>query len=732
MSPFPSLLVPGTGPAPNHAVVLEHVRGTTQDPAVSLCAACGQENPPNARFCFACGQPLAGEDEARHEERRLVSVIFVDLVGFTSRAEQLDPEDVQALLRPYHDAVREEIESFGGVVEKFIGDAVVGMFGAPTAFGDDAERAVRAALAVRARVRLLDEADPQLDLKIRVAVNTGEALVVMNARAALGEAMVTGDVVNTAARLQSAAPIGGILVGEGTYRATRAAIVYEPAPAVNAKGKELPVPAWVALHEAHVPGERALAGALVGRVRELELLSGTWDRVASERTPQLVTVIGPAGVGKTRLGVEFAALVEARGGRIVRGRSLPYRESTAYAALGFQLKQLCGIFETDSVDAALQKLEDAVSTLLPPAESRSVTEHLAVLLGLDPSGTVADRESLFFSIRTFIEAVAADRPTMLLFEDLHWGDESLLDLVELLAARLRDLPILVVVLARPELLDVRPTWGGGLVAHSALQLRPLDSRDASELAAQRLTELGVGDRSGEATELAQLADGNPLFIEQLVAAVAETGEPEASLPTTIRELIAARLDALPAAERTVLLDAAVSGKVFWLGALERMTSNTSALSAALAELERRDLVGRDTVSAFEGDQQYSFNHVLVRDVAYELLPRARRQERHREMARFFEDSSGEFGEVGAALARHWRDAGDQGRAVDYFVTAAAAAERGWAKQRAAELYREAYGLVPEADGARRTELMRRLAIAEMASLHVLDARMLGLQGPAAG
>jgi hypothetical protein len=628
--------------------------------------------------------------------------------------------------------VREEIESFGGVVEKFIGDAVVGMFGAPTAFGDDAERAVRAALAVRERVRLLDDADPQLDLKIRVAVNTGEALVVMNARAALGEAMVTGDVVNTAARLQSAAPIGGILVGEGTYRATRAAIVYEPVPAVHAKGKELPVSAWVALHEAHVPGERALAGALVGRVRELELLSGTWDRVASERTPQLVTVIGPAGVGKTRLGVEFAALVEARGGRIVRGRSLPYRESTAYAALGFQLKQLCGIFETDSVDAALQKLEDAVSTLLPAAESRIVTEHLAVLLGLDPSGTVADRESLFFSIRTFIEAVAADRPTMLLFEDLHWGDDSLLDLVELLAARLRDLPILVVVLARPELLDARPTWGGGLVAHSALQLRPLDAHDASELAAQRLAELGVSERSGEAMELAQLADGNPLFIEQLVAAVAETGEPEASLPTTIRELIAARLDALPSTERTVLLDAAVSGKVFWRGALERMTPDTTALGAALAELERRDLVGRDTVSAFEGDQQYSFNHVLVRDVAYELLPRARRQERHREIARFLEDASGEFGEVGAALARHWRDAGDQGRAVDYFVTAAAAAERGWAKQRAAELYREAYGLVPEADGARRTELMRRLAIAEMASLHVLDARMLGLQGPEAG
>ena len=416
----------------------------------------------------------------------------------------------------------------------------------------------------------------------------------------------------------------------------------------------------------------------------------------------------------------------------MRGRSLPYRESTAYAALGFQLKQLCGIFENDSVESAQQKLEGAVSTLLPPAESRSVTEHLAVLLGLDPSGTVADRESLFFSIRTFIEAVATDRPTMLVFEDLHWGDESLLDLVELLAARLRDLPILVVVLARPELLDVRPTWGGGLVAHSAIQLRPLDARDASELAAQRLTELGFGERAGEATELAQLADGNPLFIEQLVAALAETGETEAALPTTIRELIAARLDALPPSERSVLLDAAVAGKVFWRGALERMTTDTTALGAALAELERRDLVGRDTVSAFEGDHQYSFNHVLVRDVAYELLPRARRQERHREVALFFEDASGEFGEVGAALARHWRDAGDQARAVDYFAAAAAAAERGWAKQRAAELYREAYTLVPEADDARRTELRRRLALAEQASLHVLDARLMGLGGPAAG
>jgi len=691
---------------------------------VAVCASCGQENPEIARFCLACGLPLEDAGAPPREERRLVSVIFVDMVGFTSRAERLDPEEVQELLRPYHDAVRTEIESFGGVVEKFIGDAVVGVFGAPTAYGDDAERAVRAALTVRDTVAAMDEADPRLDLKVRIAVNTGEALVIVNARPALGESMITGDVVNTAARLQTAAPVGGVLAGEETYRATKDAILYSPAPAVEAKGKEQPVPAWVALGEARKPGERTVAGPLIGRRHELEVLRGTWERVAAENTPQLVTVLGPAGVGKTRLALEFAAMVEERGGRIVRGRALPYRESTAYAALTFQLKQLCGIFETDSVESALGKLDQAVSTLLPAAEARDVTRHLGILLGLDPSGTVADRESLFFSIRSFIEAVARDQPTMLAFEDLHWGDEALLDLVELLAARLRDLPILVLVLARPELLDARPGWGGGLLAHTALPLRPLDANDAASLAAHRLAESGAANGAERAADLAAVADGNPLFIEQLAAALAESGDPTTALPTTIRELIAARLDALPASERAVLLEAAVGGRVFWRGALDRLAADPEALTAALGELERRELITRQTVSAFEGQQQYSFNHVLVRDVAYELLPRARRQERHREVALFLEEVSGEFGEAGAALARHWRDAGSPAQAVDYFVRAAEIAEHGWAKERAASLYREALQLVPEEDGDRRRELTRRLALAEVASTHVLDARIL--------
>jgi class 3 adenylate cyclase len=692
---------------------------------VAVCSSCGQENPDIARFCLACGLPLSDARGAASEERRLVSVIFVDMVGFTSRAERLDPEDVQDLLRPYYDVVRREIESFGGVVEKFIGDAVVGLFGAPVAHGDDAERAVRAALVVRDSIAAMDEADPRLDLKVRIAVNSGEALVIVDARPALGEAVVTGDVVNTAARLQTAAPVGGVLVGEETYRATRDAILYSPAEPVEAKGKEERVPAWVALREARSPGERSLGGPLIGRDAELDVLRGTWERVAGERTSQLVTVIGPAGVGKTRLGVEFSAMVRERGGRSVTGRVLPYRESTAYSALGFQLKQLCGIFETDTVEAAMQKLEAAVSTLLPPAEVPEVTRHLGILLGLDLQGTVADRESLFYSIRTFIEAVAVDQPTMFVFEDLHWADEALLELVSLLAARLRDLPVLVLVLARPELLDVRPDWGGGLIAHTALPLRSLDAAAATELATSRLADVGATENLDRAADLAAVADGNPLFIEQLAAALVETGDPNAPMPTTIRGIIAARLDALPPTERTVLLNAAVAGRVFWRRAVERMCSDSGGLSRALAELERRELISRQTVSAFEGHQQFTFRHVLVRDVAYELLPRSVRQKRHREAALFFEEVGGEFGEVGAALGRHWRDAGDSGKAVHYLVAAAEGAEHGWAKERAVAFYREALQLVPGTDADKRRELTRRIALAATATYHLPDARLLG-------
>src|SRR5437764_12104052 len=394
-------------------------------------------------------------------------------------------------------------------------------------------------------------------------------------------------------------------------------------PPGEAKGKAAVVPAWVATRALVAAGQRTLwVAPLGGRGRELGVLQGIWERVADERTPHLVTIVGAPGVGKTRLGIEFGRVVGELGGRSVRGRSLPYRDSSAYGAFAAQVKQFCGIFESDPIEVGQEKLRAEVTKLLGPSESDGVADHLAILLGLDREASVADRETLFFSVRVFIEAVARDRPTMLVFEDIHWADRSLLDLIELLAARLRDLPILLLALARPDLLDSRPSWGGGLPAYTALPLDQLKESEARELAIHLLSNLEDRGRAARAALLAETGEGNPLFIEQLVAALTESPGDDAALPTTIRGIVAARLDALPAAERAVLLDAAVGGKVFWRGALERMSDDPAALPPLLGALERRDLIRRQTVSSIEGDQQFIFKHALIRDVADDLLPRA--------------------------------------------------------------------------------------------------------------
>ncbi|MFN2470466.1 MAG: protein kinase [Gaiellaceae bacterium] len=424
----------------------------------------------------------------------------------------------------------------------------------------------------------------------------------------------------------------------------------------------------------------------------------------------------------------LARAVEASGGRTVRGRSLPYRESSAYGGFASQLKQLCGIFESDPVETGLEKLRARVSTLLDGSEAGDVAEHLAILVGLDEQGAVADRATLFFSVRSFIEAVARERPTLLVFEDLHWADGGLLDLVQLLGSHLRDLPILVLALARPELLDLAPGWGSGMPAYSALPLEPLGADDARELATRLLDKLSAGERGQRAERIAETGEGNPLFLEQLAATMAEAADQAMPLPSGVRGIVAARLDALPPAERAILLDAAVVGKVFWLGALEQMTEDPARLPELLAAVELRDLVRRERVSAIEGDQQFTFKHVLIRDVAYDLLPRTQRRERHAGVARYLEQATSETGEAAAALARHWRDAGEELRAIDYFVAAAAQAERGWAKEQAAALYRDALDLVPAEDEERRGDLRRRLALAHSAAYHVRDARLLGL-GP---
>src|SRR4051794_31616916 len=383
------------------------------------CMACGQDNPEIARFCLSCGKALGAVAEAT-EERRVVSVVFVDLVGFTSRAEQLDPEDVRAILAPYYDRVRAELESFGGVVEKFIGDAVMAIFGAPTTFGDDPERAVRAALAARDAVTgpSIDGSDGEL--AVRVAVNTGDALVSLGARPDTGEGMVAGDVVNTASRLQQFAPVNGVIVGADTYRCTRHVIAYQPMDPVVAKGKAQPLDVWLAVRTLTSPGDRPQAGTpFVGRRHELSLLSQTWARAMVDQRPQLLTVFGPPGVGKTRLGLEFAEVVAETGGRSFRGRSLPYRESSAYGALAAQLKQLADIYESDAHDVAMKKLKEVVDPLLVGTDATDqALDHLSVILGYTPAQEIADRDSLFFSLRMFIEALAREQPTVLVFEDI--------------------------------------------------------------------------------------------------------------------------------------------------------------------------------------------------------------------------------------------------------------------------------------------------------------------------
>jgi class 3 adenylate cyclase len=692
-----------------------------QDAGMPTCRACGQDNPEIARFCLACGAPLEAEPLLR-EERRIVSVVFVDLVGFTARSEQLDPEDVRAILTPYHGTVRDELESFGGVVEKFVGDAVMAVFGAPTAHGDDPERAVRAALAVRDAVAALNAAQPELELRIRGAVNTGEAVVTLSARPALGEAMVAGDVVNTASRLQQHAPVGEILVGEETYHATRAGIEYEPVEAVTAKGKSVPLAAWRAVAPASAMGVRNLSSTpFVGRDREVGLLDATWERVERERRPHLITVLGTPGVGKSRLALEFTERIASRGGRVVRGRCLPYRERSAYGAFAMQVKELAGIFDSDGVDVGVGKLRSFVGRLVGSERAETVAGHLAILLGFETKVTVPDRDTLFQSVRVFIEAGAREEATAFVFEDIHWADSALLDLIELLAARLQELPVLLLTLARPELLDARPAWGGGLLAYNALPLEPLDGTNAAELA---LHLLGADTK---AAQVAEAAEGNPLFIEQLAAVLSERGNGDAqTLPTTIRGLVAARLDALPAQERDVLLDASIVGRIFWRGALERIARDPDCLGEALAALERRDLIRREAVSRIEGDEQWTFKHVLIRDVAYDLQPRARRRAGHRHIAEFIEESTPEVGEAGAALARHWRGAGELEHAVQHFVAAAEEAERGWAKSNAVTLYKEALEMTPSDDLERVRFLRRRLAVAQQAQFHLADARLLGL------
>jgi predicted ATPase/class 3 adenylate cyclase len=668
---------------------------------------------------------VAGTRPPSYEERKVVTVLFADLVGFTSRAEQMDPEDVRALLSPFYARLRAELERFGGTVEKFIGDAVMALFGAPTAHEDDPERAVLAALAIR------DWVAGEGGVRVRLAVNTGEALVMLGARPAEGEGMAAGDVVNTAARLQAAAPVNGILVGERTFRATRGVIKYRQGPQVIAKGKREPVPAWEALGAHGRVGAGfwpAARTALVGRGGELGVLRGALSRVRAERSVQLVTVVGVPGIGKSRLLYELRqaeAGAEPISWRL--GRSLPYGEGVSFWALAEMVKAQAGILESDTSQAAEAKLAAMTAEVVPgAADADWVFRHLGALAGLGGGGTPVSgdrRGEAFAAWRHFFEVMAESRPLVLVFEDLHWADDGLLDFVDYLADRAGGVPLLVVGSARPEFLERRPGWAGGKPNALTLSLAPLSDQDTTRLIGSLLGRPVL--EAGQQALLLARAGGNPLYAEQYVQMLGEReGGPELAVPDSVQAIIGARLDLLAPSDKRLLHDAAVVGKVFWPGAVAALggTAARRELDDCLHRLERKQFVRRARLSSVAGETQYTFAHVLVRDVAYGQIPRGARAARHLDAAGWIE-SLGRTDDHAEMLAHHYLSALNLARAADQDTAdlaqrARPALERAGdralalnAFAAAAGFYRAALALWPQDATGQRAGLLFRLALA---------------------
>jgi class 3 adenylate cyclase len=680
------------------------------------CPSCGREPPADAAFCPSCGAPLLAPERAR-EERKLVSVLFVDMVGFTSQSDRADPEEVRDLLQGFHARSKLEIERFGGTVEKFIGDAVMAVFGAPVAHGDDAERAVRAGLRVVHAIDELNRERAAVPLQVRAAVNTGDAIVALGSRPEAGEALAMGDVVNTASRLQASAPSGGLVVGEETYRATRHVIRYRELEPVAAKGKRDLVEAWLALEPIGAPAERpATTAPLVGRSRELALVDSVWERAAAELRPHLVTIVGPTGIGKSRMAAEIVSRIEATGARSVRGRCLPYGQ-IGYRAFTEQVRQVTGIFESDSSSDAMAKLTTRVRELMPE-DADETARLLARLIGLGSGDEPAEEPvQLFFAARRFVEQVSLEQPTVFVFEDIHWADPAQLDLLEYLASHVRDVPAAFLALARSELLEVRPGWGSGVLGATTIPLEALSPVDSASIASYLLS--GGGDLSS-VERLVEVAEGNPLFIEELAASLLDRG-PSDELPTTVRAAIASRIDALPPEPRATILAASVVGKQFWPGVLHSF-GGLEQVDEALGALESRDLIRREPSSQVRGEAEFSFKHILIREVAYSTLPRADRKERHAAVARYIEGVAGDrTRNLAWVLAHHWQEAGEPERSLPHLITAAELADEQLAFHHAVELYGTALGLLANDDPRRSDVTVRRAISFSRLSHAVFDA-----------
>jgi class 3 adenylate cyclase len=614
---------------------------------MTTCPQCGQENPDGFRFCGSCGAQLGEEREVR----KTVTVVFCDVTGSTALGEQLDPESLRRVMSRYFDEMQTIVERHEGTVEKFIGDAVMAVFGIPVVHEDDAMRAVRAAAEMRARLDALNkdfERDWGVRIQMRTGVNTGE---VVAGDSTGGQRFATGDAVNVAKRFEEAAPAGEILLGEPTYTLVRDAVDVEPVEPLALKGKESRLGAYRLLSVEPTSAGRArrLDSPMIGRERERMLLQHAYERAVGERACHLFTLLGTAGVGKSRLVAEFAAGI-GESATVVRGRCLPYGEGITFWPLADVLRELHGEDPLASIPTTLAGDENA----------EVIASRLAAALGF--ADTPGAAEETFWAARKLFEAHARERPLVLVFDDVQWGEPTFLDLIDHVADWTRDAPILLICLARPELLDIRPAWSGGKFNATSVLLESL-SKDESEQLIGNL--LGQAELAKEVRKrVTEAAEGNPLFVEETLAMLIDDGFlerrnggwvaasdlTEVAVPPTIQALLAARLDRLGDHERAVIERASVEGRIFHTGAVAALSAAElrEEVGSHLQALVRKELVRPDRTD-FPGQDAFRFRHLLIRDAAYESMPKELRADLHEQFAGWLElvaeERSIEFEEI---------------------------------------------------------------------------------------
>ncbi|MEP7158761.1 MAG: adenylate/guanylate cyclase domain-containing protein, partial [Chloroflexota bacterium] len=632
---------------------------------MTLCSGCGEKNDERAKFCWNCATSLKQAAHPSRQVRKTVSVLFCDVTGSTALGERLDPESTRSIMGRYFAIATRVLERHGGTVEKFIGDAVMAVFGIPLVHEDDALRAVRAASELREALAALDrelDAERGVVLSVRIGIDTG---AVVSGDPSTGQTLVTGDAVNTAARLEAAAQPAEILIGATTYGLVRDAVEVDALEPISLKGKTEPVRAYRLVSvipgaEAHA---RRLDAPMVGRDRELSRLRQAYEQAVADRATQLFTVLGAAGVGKTRLVAEFLSSVKDAA-TILSGRCLPYGEGITYWPVAEIVRNAAGILEQDSAEAAVERVREVVTG---EREADVIASRVASAVGL--SLETAPQDELFWAVRKLLESLAAKGQVVVLFEDIHWAEPTLLDLIEHICDWSRDVPLLVLCVARPDLLEARPTWGGGKLNATTVFLEPLAENAISSL----IEHLPGGSTlpEGLRSKIVEAADGNPLFVEEMLGMLRDDellrdaegawvpeGVASVSVPPSISALLASRLERLGVAERSVAERASVVGRVFDRTAVTELSpeEERETIDSSLVSLVRKQLL-RPERSDLSGDDAFNFRHILIRDAAYEALPKADRAELHERFADWLQQVTADrLAEYEAIVGHHLEQA----------------------------------------------------------------------------